>query len=142
MGSSVPLDAPCPKSFDTHESDTVIIDGDYKNTPSPCAGTRVAPSCCGTAKGYAVGSADGAKKMKRSVLGEEDVVHISFMTKAMKAVAVAITNASPPDVHPAMYSSVMDARGFSPEALMVALMHLFYKRSQGNGLVQMAVDTR
>jgi hypothetical protein len=142
MGSSEPLDAPCPKSFDMHESDIVVIDGDYQQTHSPCAGTRVAPSCGGTTKGYVAGSADGTKKMKMSVLGEEDVVHIFFMTKAVKAVEVSITNASPPDVHPALYSSVMDARGFNPEALMVALSHLFDNMTQGNGFVQMAVDIR
>ncbi len=43
---------------------------------------------------------------------------------------------------PAMYSSVMDARGFSLEALMVALSHLFDNRAQDNGFVQMAQDTR
>jgi hypothetical protein len=41
------------------------------------------------------------------------------MTEAVKVVAVAITNASPPDVHPTLYSVAMDDRGFNHEALMV-----------------------
>jgi hypothetical protein len=41
------------------------------------------------------------------------------MTEAVKVVAVAITNASPPDVHPIIYFVVMDDRGFNHDALMV-----------------------
>jgi hypothetical protein len=47
------------------------------------------------------------------VLREDDMAHITSMTNVMKAVVVAITNASPPDVHPRFYSTVMDACGFS-----------------------------
>jgi hypothetical protein len=34
---------------------------------------------------------------------------MNFITEAVKAVAQAITNASPPDVHHALYAAVMDA---------------------------------
>jgi hypothetical protein len=46
-------------------------------------------------------------------LAEEDVVHLSFMTGAVKAVVVSITNASPRDVHHSLYNAAMDARGLS-----------------------------
>ena len=64
------------------------------------------------------------------------------MTEAMKAVATVITTASPPDVHPGLYDVVMAARGYNPEALMVALSHLFDNRAMGNGFVHMAEDHR
>ena len=57
---------------------------------------------------------------------------MTFITDAVKMVAVAITNAAPPDVHPALYSAVMDASPtFSSEAKMVAQPPL---RQQGSGL--------
>jgi hypothetical protein len=43
----------------------------------------------------------------------------------MKMAAVAITTAFPPDVHAGLYNTIVEAGGFSPEALMVALNHLF-----------------
>jgi hypothetical protein len=39
-------------------------------------------------------------------LAEEDDAHISFMTEVVKAMEVSITNTSPPNVHPALYSAV------------------------------------
>jgi hypothetical protein len=44
---------------------------------------------------------------------------------AVKAVAVTITTASPPDVHLGLYDAIMVVGGFIPEALMVARSHLF-----------------
>jgi hypothetical protein len=76
------------------------------------------------------------------VLGEEDVSSMSNMSEAVKVVAVAITNATPPDVNHEVYSAVMDATRFSAEAKMVALSHLFDSRALGNGFVHMAEDHR
>jgi hypothetical protein len=73
-------------------------------------------------------------------LAEEDIIHMSFMAEAVKDVVVAITNASPPDVHHSLYNAAMDARGFSQEAIMVDLSHLFNIRAQSNGFVHMAKD--
>jgi hypothetical protein len=46
---------------------------------------------------------------------------MSIMSEVVKVVAVAITNATPSNVDPDLYSVVMDATGFSVEAKMVAL---------------------
>jgi hypothetical protein len=35
--------------------------------------------------------------------------HMAFMTDAINAAAVAITNAAPPDMHPGLYSAIMVA---------------------------------
>jgi hypothetical protein len=75
-------------------------------------------------------------------LADADDAHIAFMTEVVKAMEVSITNTSPPNVHPALYSVVIDARGFGQEALMVALSYLFDNRAQGNDFVQMAKDPR
>jgi hypothetical protein len=68
---------------------------------------------------------------------------MTFIAETIKVVAHAITNSAPPDVHPALYVTVMDASSkFSAEAKMVALSHLFDNRAQGKGFVQMAEDHR
>jgi hypothetical protein len=75
-------------------------------------------------------AAEADKKMKRYVLIEEDVGHTNFITEAVKAVAQAITNASPPDVHHALYAAVMDASStFSVEAEMVVMWALPFGHS-------------
>jgi hypothetical protein len=86
------------------ESETIVIEDYYGQVPSLDVGTSVV-----------VGAAfvDPGRKRKRSVFGE---------------------NAYPSDVHPGLYSTVMDVAGFSPEALMVALRHLFENRAHGNVL--------
>jgi hypothetical protein len=53
------------------------------------------------------------RNRKRSVFVDEGVSHMTFMTEVAKAVAVTITNASPPDVHPSLYSAVMGASNMS-----------------------------
>jgi hypothetical protein len=123
--------------FDTQEFETVIVDDDYWQNPSPSFG----PSFGGVAIDSVDALADGAKKRKRLVFADEENIHMS-MTEAKKVVVVIITNASPLDVHPALYSVVIDARGFGQEALMVALSYLFDNRAQGNDFVQMAKDPR
>jgi hypothetical protein len=80
---------------------------------------------------------DAAKNWKGSLLAEQDIVHMSFMTKNLKAVAFSITKCFPSRYasNPLLrYQSVMDARGFNPEALMVSLRHLFDNRAQGKQL--------
>jgi hypothetical protein len=76
------------------------------------------------------------------VLVEEDVSNMSIMNEVVNEVAVSITNDTHPDVHPGLYSTVMDATGFSTEAKMVALSYLFNNRAQRNGFVQMVGDHR
>jgi hypothetical protein len=63
---------------------------------------------------------DASRKRKRSLLGDDDVIVVSCITMAVKAVAVTITTASPPDVHLGLYDIIMVVGGFSLEALMVA----------------------
>ena len=89
---------------------------------------------------YIAGGYDPGKKRKRSMLGEDDVVAITCMTEAVKAVATAITISSPPDVHPALYEAIMATKGYIPEAQMVALSHLFDNMAIGNDFIQIAED--
>jgi hypothetical protein len=56
--------------------------------------------------------------------------------------AVAITTTFPPDVHAGMYNAIVEASGFSPEALMVDLNHLFDNKVHGNGFIQMVEGQR
>jgi hypothetical protein len=69
---------------------------------------------------------------------------MSIMSEVVKVVAVAITNATPSNVDPDLYSVVMDASPtFSTRRRWyVALSHLFDNRAQGNGFVQMDEDQR
>ena len=135
MGSSEPLGAFNPDYVQTQESETLVLDEEGENEAA--AGSAPPPPPCPRASASAF---DPAKKRKRSLLGEEDVVAITCMTDAVKAVVAAITSASPPGVNPSLYDTVMSAAGFTPEALMVALSHLFDNRAQGNGFVQMGEE--
>ncbi|KAM0876027.1 hypothetical protein ACQ4PT_036429 [Festuca glaucescens] len=123
MGSNEPLGTPAVDDPDTHDSDTVVVEDDY--LPSSLGvGASAAPR-----HGAA---ADADKKRKRSVFAEEDVGHMTFITKAVEAVAQAITNVAPPNVHPALYSAVMDASSkFSAEAKMKFNWYVVYGRVPG-----------
>uniref|UniRef100_A0ACD5U3I2 Uncharacterized protein n=1 Tax=Avena sativa TaxID=4498 RepID=A0ACD5U3I2_AVESA len=141
MGSSEPLGKPSPEYMHAKDLETLVLDDEADTdaaagSPSPGIGHD------GSTNAYVPGGFDPCKKRKRSLLGKEDVVHITCMTDAVKAVADTITIASPPDVHPALYDAVMDAKGYIPEALMVALRHLLDNRAMGNDFVQMAEDHR
>jgi hypothetical protein len=56
----------------------------------------------------------------------------------VKEVTSAIGESKPVDVHPDLYSAVMDQGGFNPESLMAALSHLLNNKAQGVGFVAMA----
>jgi hypothetical protein len=73
-------------------------------------------------------------------LRDDDVVHITCMAKAVKAMSITITNSSHPDVHPCHYVAFMDVGGFRPEAMMVALSHLFDNMAQDYGFVHIEED--
>jgi hypothetical protein len=129
MGSNEPLGTPSVADPNTHNSDTVVLDDDYQPA-SPGVGISAAPR--------PRDAADAVKKRKRYVFAEEDVGHMTFIVEVVKAVAEAITNVAPPDVHPVLYSAVMDASPtFSSEAMMVALSHFLENMAQWNGFVQM-----
>jgi hypothetical protein len=101
MGSSEPLGTPVVDNPQTQDSDTIVLDDDDQPA-SPGVRVSVAPRL-GTAT-----YVDAARKRKMYVFVEEDVGHMTFIIEVVKAVAVAINNAAPPDVHPAMYSAIMD----------------------------------
>jgi hypothetical protein len=133
MGSTEPLGTPRVHDHDTHDFGTIVLDNDQPTSPG--VGASAAPRL-----GTAV-YADSARKRKRSVFVQEDVVHMTFIPEVVKAVVESITNAAPPDFHPAMYSVVMDGSPtFIAEEKIVALSHLFDNRAQGNEFVQMAED--
>ena len=64
------------------------------------------------------------------------------MTEAVKEVAAAIRENKPTDLHPDLYAPVMDAVGFTEEALMLALGHLVDHKAQGVNFVGMAEQHR
>ena len=57
------------------------------------------------------------------------------MTGAVKEVATAIRESNPLDIHPDLYTAVMDQGGFSQEALMAALSHLLDSKARVLGLL-------
>ena len=64
------------------------------------------------------------------------------MTEAVKEVVAAIRDNKPTDLHPDLYAAVMDAVGFSEEALMLALGHLVDHKAQGVNFAGMAEHHR
>jgi hypothetical protein len=121
------MGTPGVEDHDTRDCDTVVLDDDHHASPGVRA--SVAP--------------DDEKKRKRSGFAKEGVGHMTFIIEVVKAVVHDITIVAPPDVHPTLYSAVMDASPtFIPDAKMVALSHLFDNRAQGKGFVQMAEDHR
>ncbi|CAM0911900.1 unnamed protein product [Alopecurus aequalis] len=116
MGSGDPLGTPLPEDADTQESDTVVIDGPDKAADAPILGG----------------------KRKRGALGDDEIQAFSSMTEAVKEVATAIRDNKPTDLHPYLYAAVMDAVGFSEEALMLALGHLVDHKALGVNFVGMA----
>ena len=120
MGSGDPLGAPLPEDAETQESETVVLDGPDKPADPPIVGT----------------------KRKRGALGDNEIQAFTSMTEAVKEVAAAIRENKPTNLHPDLYAAVMDAVGFSEEALMLALGHLVDHKAQGVNFVGMAEQHR
>ncbi|CAM0944399.1 unnamed protein product [Alopecurus aequalis] len=120
MGSGDPLDTPLPEDADTQESDTVVIDGPDKPADAPILGG----------------------KRKRGALGDDEIQAFSSMTEAVKEVAAAIRENKPTNLYPDLYVAVMDAVGFTEEALILPLGHLVDHKAQGVNFVGMAEQHR
>ncbi|KAE8782754.1 Acetyl-coenzyme A synthetase [Hordeum vulgare] len=60
------------------------------------------------------------------------------MTTVVKEVAPAVRKIKTPDVHPDLYSVVMEQGGFNNEALMAALSHQLDNKAHGVGFVATA----
>ncbi|CAM0873120.1 unnamed protein product [Alopecurus aequalis] len=118
MGLGDPLSTPLPEDAETQESDTVVNDG---------------PDKPGDAPGHGHGG-----KRKRGALGDDEIQAFASMTEAVKEVAAAIRKSKPRDMHPDLYSAVMDAVGFTEEGLMLALGHLVDHKAQGVNFIGMA----
>ncbi|CAM0906100.1 unnamed protein product [Alopecurus aequalis] len=108
MGSGDPLGVPLPEDAETQESDTVVNDVPDKAADPPIVGG----------------------KRKRGDLVDDEIQAFSSMTEAVKEVAAAIRDNKPTDLHSDLYAAVMDAVGFSEEALMLALGHLVDHKAQ------------
>ena len=106
-----------PEYPDTQESDTINVDAPEKD-------------------GEHVPVLD--RKRKRAGFMEDELSIFNSMTWAVKEVAIAIRESKSMDVHPDLYSAVMEQGGFSDEALMAALSHLLDNKAQGVGFVAMA----
>ena len=81
-------------------------------------------------------------KRKRGALGDDEIQALASMTEAVKEVAQAIRESKPTDMHPDLYTAVMDAVGFTEDALMVALSHLVDNKVQGVSFVDMHLQHR
>ncbi|CAM0910915.1 unnamed protein product [Alopecurus aequalis] len=120
MGSEDPLGTPLPEDAHTHESDTVVIDGPDKPADAPILGG----------------------KRKRGALGDDEIQAFSSMTEVVKEVAAAIRDNKPTNLHSDLYAAIMDAVGFTEEALMLALRHLVDHKAQSVNFVGMAEQHR
>uniref|UniRef100_A0A8I6YKX3 Uncharacterized protein n=1 Tax=Hordeum vulgare subsp. vulgare TaxID=112509 RepID=A0A8I6YKX3_HORVV len=121
MGSSQPLGSPMPEYLDTQESDTINVDAHEKDDEHVHVLDR---------------------KRKMSNFMDEELNVFSSLTEAVKEVATTVRESKSVDVHPHLYNSVMEERGFGPEALMVALSHLLDNKAHGVGFVAMGLVHR
>jgi hypothetical protein len=107
---------PAARVQDKLKSETIIIDGPDKPSPTPIAGG----------------------KRKRGGLADEELQAFSSMTDAVKEVAQAIRDNKPTNIHLDLYSIVMNVIEYSQDALMAALSHLVNPKAQGTNFVGMA----
>ncbi|CAM0902563.1 unnamed protein product [Alopecurus aequalis] len=121
MGSGDPLGVPLPEDAETQDSEPVIVDG-----PPEKQG-----------EGHAHGHGHGVKR-KRGALGDDEIQAFASMIEAVKEVASAIRENKQLDMHPDLYSAVMDQIGFTDENLMVALGHLVDHKAQGVNFIGMS----
>ncbi|CAM0871199.1 unnamed protein product [Alopecurus aequalis] len=127
MGSGDPLGVPLPEDAETQDSEPVIVDG-----PPEKQG-----------EGHAHGHGHGhSVKRKRGALGDDEIQAFASMTEAVKEVASAIRENKQLDMHPDLYSAVLDQIGFTDEKLMVALGHLVDHKAQGVNFVGMSGQHR
>ncbi|TVU47177.1 hypothetical protein EJB05_06765, partial [Eragrostis curvula] len=94
--------------------------------------------------------ADGSKatdapttgtKRKRA-FSEEEALLMTNMTDAVNNVAAALRETGPAHVDDALYDAVMQAAGFTEEALMVVFSHLLDNKAQGRGYIKMNDEHR
>lgn len=116
MGSCEPLSFPMPEFPNTQDTEAVLDGPDKPFEHVPVLG----------------------RKSKKGGLMEEDISVFTSMTKAVKEVGTAIWESKSIDVHPDLYTTVMDQGGFSQEALMAALSHLVDNKAHGIGFAAMA----
>jgi hypothetical protein len=76
-----------------------------------------------------------ARKRKRGAFADDEIMAFTNMTNTIKDVAQAIRDKKPIDVHPNLYSRVMDVVGHTKEALMAGLSHLVDHKAQGTNFV-------
>ena len=123
MGSGDPLGVPLPEDAETLDSEPVILDGP--------------PEKQGEGHGHGYGDGHDVKH-KRGALGDDEIQAFASMTEAVKDVASAIRETKQLDMHPDLYSAVMNQIGFTDENLMVVLGHLVDHRAQGVNFVGMS----
>ncbi|KAE8820939.1 Kelch-like protein 5 [Hordeum vulgare] len=82
------------------------------------------------------------RNMKWACFMTEELTIFTSMTRAVKAVAIAIKESKIVDVYPELYNVMMDQIGFKPEALMVALNHLLDNKAQGVCFISMGESHR
>jgi hypothetical protein len=76
-----------------------------------------------------------ARKRKSGAFADDEIMAFTNMTNTVKDVAYAIRDKKPIDVHPNLYSTVMDVVGHTKEALMATLYHLVDHKAQGTNFV-------
>ncbi|CAM0957335.1 unnamed protein product [Alopecurus aequalis] len=119
MGSGDPLGAPLPEDAKTQQSETIIIDG--------------SPDKQGDAPDHR-----HSGKRKSGALGEDEIQAFASMADAVKEVTAAIKESKHTGMHLYLYSAIMEAAGFTEEALMLALIHLVDHKAQCVNFIGMA----
>ena len=76
-----------------------------------------------------------ACKRKRGAFAADELAAFTNMTVAVNDVTHAIRDNKPTDMHPDLYTAVMDIVGFTEESLMAALRHLVDNKAQGTSFV-------
>jgi hypothetical protein len=76
-----------------------------------------------------------ASKRKRGVFADEELVAFTNIVVAVKDIARAIRDNKPTNMHRDIYATIMDIVGFTEEALMAILSHLFDHKAQGTNFV-------
>ncbi|KAE8798287.1 Kelch-like protein 5 [Hordeum vulgare] len=71
---------------------------------------------------------------------KEELTVLGSITRAVKEVAITITQSKTVNVHPELYDAIMEQVSFIPEALMVAISHLVDNKAQGVRFVSMGDD--
>ncbi|TVU14069.1 hypothetical protein EJB05_37515, partial [Eragrostis curvula] len=108
-----------------------------KNTAAADVTEKVEP-----ADGSKASDAPTTGTKRKRAFSEEEALLMTNMTDAVNNVAAALRETGPAHVDDALYDAVMQAAGFTEEALMVVFSHLLDNKAQGRGYIKMNDEHR